>query len=128
MNRRVEVFHLLGHEQVDTVEALGSVLRQRSDRGNHFEISPSPAAHPLLTLMVRDDYAVLHFFESGDEAGWQSRGNLHAAPAVIEFLDPAGAPVTLPSAAVVDLVTAERCVDEFAGSLVRPRFVDWLRL
>ena len=61
-------------------------------------------------------------------SGWQSRGNLHAVPAVVEFPDPTGSAMTLPGAAVIDLVTAERCVTAFAASLSRPELVEWMRL
>ena len=81
-----------------------------------------------MTLMVQDDFAVLHYFGSADDGGSQSRGNLHAVPTVVEFPDPAGSELTLPGTAVIDLVTAERCVTAFAATLSRPDLVDWLQL
>jgi hypothetical protein len=128
MIHRVDVFHLTGQELVTTAEALATVVRQRTDGGSHLEIAPHPSSHPLMTLIVQDSFAVLHFFGSVDDPGWQSRGNLHAVRAVVEFPDPTGSVMTLPGAAVIDLVTAERCVTAFAESLSRPELVEWMRL
>jgi len=128
MIHRVDVFHLSGQELVTTAEALATIVRRRTAGGSHLEIAPHPSSHPLMTLIVQDSFAVLHYFGSVDDPGWQSRGNLHAVPAVVEFPDPTGSVMTLPGAAVIDLVTAERCVTAFAESLSRPGLVEWMRL
>ena len=128
MIHRVDVFHLSGQELVTTAEALATIVRRRTDGGSHLEIAPHPSSHPLMTLIVQDSFAVLHYFGSVDDPGWQSCGNLHAVPAVVEFPDPTGSVMTLPGAAVIDLVTAERCVTAFAASLSRPELVEWMRL
>ena len=107
MIHRVDVFDLSGQELVTTAEALAAILRRRTDGGSHVEIAPHPASHPLMTLIVQDSFAVLHYFGSVDDPGWQSRGNLHAVPAVVEFPDPTGSVMTLPGAAVIDLVTGD---------------------
>lgn len=124
----VEVFHSAGHELITTADALTIVLRHRTGGGNHFEIAPSPVSYPLLTMLVQDDFAILHFFGLPGDGGWQSRGNLHAVPDVVEFPDPAGSVLALPGVAVIDVITAERCVAAFAPSFARPEFVDWMRL
>ena len=128
MIHRLDVFHLTGQELVTTTEALVAIVRRRTDGGSHVEIAAHPAAHPLMTLIVQDSFAVLHYFGSVDDPGWQSRGNLPAVPAVVEFPDPTGSVMTLPGAAAIDLVTAERCVTAFAASLSRPELLEWMRL
>lgn len=124
----IEVFHLSGHDTVASNDQSLSVLRERVSGGNHFEIAPATTTYPLLTLMVRDDFAVLHHFSSEHDVGSQSSGNLHGVPPAVGFPDPGGEDVTLPGSIVIDVVTAERCVQEFAEHLIRPTIVDWLEL
>jgi len=128
MIHSLEVVHLAGHDAVTTIDGLSAILRERVSGGNHFEVAPDLTTYPLLTLMVSDDVAVLHYFASEHDAGSQSRGNLHGAPPAVSFRDPEGVVVTLPGAVAIDIVTAQRCVQEFAEHLTRPALVDWLEL
>ncbi len=58
----LEVFILDEPRTVSTVAELAEVIASRIDGGNHFEIASSSRRFPMLDVVVREPYAVVHYF------------------------------------------------------------------
>lgn len=125
---QLEVIVLDEPHTVSTSEELGEVLGRRVGGGNHFMIASATAEYPMLDLMVRDDFAMLHYFAQ-EGVGSQAVGSLADPPEEVEFPDSSmGDMLSMPGSVLIDAPTALRCVHQFAETLDRPDLVDWIEL
>lgn len=125
----LEVIVLDDPRVISTPDELSAVLVAGSGEGNHFMIASATAQYPMLDLLVRDDYAVLHFFDEAGEAGHQAVSNVSEPPDEVEFPDSSmGDTLSMPGSVLIDTATAVRCVEEFAETLARPTLVEWTEL
>lgn len=125
--RPLDVFDLVGYHHVPDAAALDALLAGRGNGADHYEISVSPPAYPLLTAAFNGGDAVLHWFAGPGHPGLQSVGPHRDGPPR-HFPDPAGQDITLPADTVVSAAAAERAVRQFATSGVRPDAVGWREL
>lgn len=113
---------------VSTPEELAEVLRARVDGGNHFEIASPTALHPMLDVLVRGPYAVVHYFD-GEGAGDQADGVVADPPDEVEFpFSSRGETLSMPGSVLIDVDTAVDCIEQFAETLSRPTAVGWIVL
>ncbi|QIK72284.1 hypothetical protein G7070_08395 [Propioniciclava coleopterorum] len=124
--RPLDVFDLAGYHHVPDAAALDALLAGRGS-ADHYEISASPPAYPLLTAAFNGEDAVLHWFAGPGHPGLQSVGPDRDGPSR-HFPDPAGQDITLPADTVVPAADAERAVRQFAASGSRPDAVGWREL
>lgn len=68
----LSILDLDGDRVVSTPAELADAIGRGVDRGNHILIASLDGRYPTLDVMVHDDYAVLHYFETEEVAGHQS--------------------------------------------------------
>jgi len=125
----LEVIVLDEPRTVSTPRELAEVIGSRVDGGNHFMIASATSACPMLDLLVRDQYAVLHYFAREGVAGDQAASNLADPPDEVDFPhSSSGDTMSMPGSALIDVRTADSCVEQFAETLARPTLVDWIEL
>lgn len=125
----LEVFVLDVSHAVSTPAELAGVIGSRVNGGNHFMIASAMSAHPMLDLLVRGGYAVLHYFEVDGVAGDQADGTVDQPPEEVEFPHSRmGDTISMPGSVLIDEQTAIACVEQFAETLQRPTLVDWISL
>jgi hypothetical protein len=125
----VEVIALDVIHRVSTPADLAKVLASRVGGGNHFQIAAAAPAYPMLDVLVQDQYAVVHYFPSDAIAGDQAVSTLTDAPAEVEFPhSDLGEPLSMPGSVLIDVATANACVEQFAETLSRPTVVEWTEL
>ena len=78
---QLEVFVLDERRTASTPSELAEVIASRIDGGNHFEIASASAGFPMLDVLVRDPYAVVHYFTVDGAAGDQAASNVVGPPA-----------------------------------------------
>lgn len=114
---------------VSTPSELADAITRRFDGANHYMIASVDAAFPMLDIMLRDEYAVIHYFESEGVAGDQSVSNVADPPDDVAFPENlTGASLSMPGSVVIDVATATRCVEQYAENLARPTRITWLEL
>jgi hypothetical protein len=121
----LEVIALDVIHRVSTPADLAEVLRYRIGGGNHFEVAVTASAYPMLDVLVQDQYAVVHYWSMEGIAGDQAVSTLTDAPVEIEF---SHSDVLMPGSVVIDVETANACVEQFAETLSRPTVVEWTKL
>ena len=125
----LQVFVLDDRHIVSTPGELSELMAVRIEGGNHFEMAPLGSLYPMLDLLVRDPYAVMHFWPHEGVAGDQADASVAGAPEEVEFPHSrTGETITMPASVLVDLETALACVEQFAHNLARPTLVDWIEL
>ena len=125
----LEVIALDEPRTVSTPAELAEVIASRTAGGNHFEIASATAPYPLLDVLVRDPYAVLHYFAREGEAGNQAASNVADPPDEVDFPQSgSGDTISMPGSVLVDVATAAACVEQFADTLARPTVVEWIGL
>lgn len=63
------VYSFNGKEECNNLDKLHNVLKQRSkENSNEFELSTEQGS-PLLIILVKGDWACVHFFEDEDDCG-----------------------------------------------------------
>ncbi len=92
-------------------------------------IASASAPFPMLDLLVRDQYAVLHYFAREGAAGYQAASNAVDPPDNVDFPHSSSRDtMSMPGWVLIDVGTADACVDQFARTLARPTLVDWIEL
>ena len=125
----LEVIVLDEPRTVSTPGELADVIGSRVDGGNHFMIASATCAYPMLDLLVRDQYAVLHYFAREGVAGDQAASNLADPPHEVDFPHSSmGETMSMPGSILIGVGTAGSCVEQFAETLARPTLVDWIEL
>lgn len=126
---QLEVFVLDERRTVSMLSELAEVIASRVDGGTHFEIATASSSFPMLDVMVRDPYAVVHYFAHDGATGDQAASNIVEPPEAVTFPHGAlGATITMPGSVLVDAATAMACVVQFAQTLSRPTLVGWIEL
>ncbi len=125
----LQVFVLDERHTVSTPDELADLMVARSEGANHFEIAPVDSLYPMLDLLVRDPYAVVHFWPHEGVAGDQADAGLAGAPEEVDFPHTrTGETITMPGSVLVDVDMAIACVEQFARTLTRPTLVGWIEL
>jgi hypothetical protein len=125
----LEVIVLDAPRTVTTRGELAEAIASRVDGGNHFEIASVTSRYPMLDVLVRDPYAVVHYFPTEGMAGAQADREVADAPDEVDFPHSgSGETITMPGSVCVDVATAVECIEQFAETLDRPTSVDWIEL
>lgn len=97
---------------------------------NHFYISGPDALYPLLTVLVKDNIAVLHFFSADDVPPLLSQGDMAVgSDAIISFQETLeGNEFRMGLDTVVSAEVAARAVDEFVVTQKLPTCIKWRQL
>lgn len=120
---------LEGTSMVSTPSELADAIKRRFDGANHYMIASVDAAFPMLDIMLRDEYAVIHYFESEGVAGDQSVSNAADPPDDVAFPENlTGASLSMPGSVVIEASAAIGCVEQFAQDLARPTVIHWREL
>jgi len=113
-------------------QALIHLLKKRygNDEVNKFDLNEVGKAYPWLSIHVRSNLAVLHYFESeGGDFCISSSGGNAVANEDTEFFESEGAEaVSLPQSAIVSSDEAIKAALEFLGGCKRPECIEWLDL
>jgi len=115
------VFALDERRVVSTSHELAEAIASRIEGGTHLQIASATSPYPMIDLLVRDPYAVVHYWPHEGVAGDQADE--------VEFPHSSlGDRITMPGLARVDAGTAVACVEQFAETGARPTLVDWIDL
>ena len=83
----------------------------------------------MLDVVVREPYAVVHYFAREGASGHQAESTVADAPEEVTFPHSrSGETITMPCSVLVDTATAVACVEQFAQTLSRPTVVAWIAL
>jgi hypothetical protein len=125
----LEVFVLDERRVVSTPHQLAEAIASRIEGGTHLQISSVTSPYPMIDLLVRDPYAVIHYWSHEGVAGDQADSRVADPPEEVEFPHSSlGDTITMPGSVLVDVRTAVVCVEQFAQTLSRPTIVDWTEL
>jgi hypothetical protein len=128
----LEVHDFYGDHMIYHQDALESRLLIRDDAhcANRFYLYNDDQAYPLLDLWVKDNMAVLYYFNQADEAPSISQSNeyLHLGERVSFHEDPNGEATGLPSSAIVSIKKAIMAAKEFSETKRIPTCIEWLDL
>jgi Immunity protein Imm1 len=125
----LEVVVLDEPRTVTTADELSEVIASRIAGGSHFEISSATARYPMLDVLVQEPYAVVHWFPRDGDAGAQACSDVAEPPEEVAFPHSAlGDRITMPGSVLIEVATAEACVEQFAATLSRPTLVDWIEM
>ncbi len=114
---------------VATPHELAAAIASRIEGGTHLQIASTSSPYPMIDLLVRDPYAVIHYWPHEGVAGDQADSNVTDPPEEVEFPHSSlGDTITMPGSVLVDVGTAVACVEQFANTLTRPTVVDWIQL
>jgi hypothetical protein len=125
----LEVIVLDEPRTVTTSDVLAALIATRIEGGNHFQISSATAPFPMLDVLVQEPYAVVHWFPRDGDAGAQACSDVAEPPQEVVFpLSALGDGITMPGSVLIEVATAEACVEQFADTLSRPTLVDWIEM
>jgi Immunity protein Imm1 len=125
----LEVVVLDEPRTVTTPDELSEVIASRIAGGSHFEISSATTRYPMLDVLVQEPYAVVHWFPRDGDAGAQACSDVAEPPQEVAFPHGAlGDRITMPGSVLIEVATAEACVEQFADTLSRPTLVDWIEM
>lgn len=92
--------------------------------GDELWVSGQDMAYPCLSILVKGQYACVHYFKNDEGAVWQSCGDFHEG---VVFL--AGSEEwTAPEYVIIPFEKAVVCLEEFWDTLKRPQCIEWDRL
>lgn len=90
-------------------------------QGDELWLSSNENPYPCLSLLVKGNYACVHYFSNDEGDVWQSCGDFDEE---VTFL--AGSEAwTAPEYVIVTLEKAIQCVEEFWESSERPQVIEW---
>jgi hypothetical protein len=117
----------------DNSSEFEGLLRMRIDNSyNAFWISHDGEEYPTLSLLVRDDFSVLHYIPEEFNAGYQSVGNGPGLDALgvtsFSISRNTGDDVQVTNEAIVPFSTALLVANEFFHSIARPNCIEWFEL
>lgn len=98
----------------------GAALSQ----GDEIWMSSSKNPYPCLSMLIKGEYACMHFFENGEGDIWQSCGDFDRE---VTFLA-GGEAWKAPAYTVLPLEKAIDCMAEFWDTLERPQGIEWTAL
>ena len=103
---------------VATPHELAAAIASRIEGGTHLQIASTSSPYPMIDLLVRDPYAVIHYWPHEGVAGDQADSNVTDPPEEVEFPHSSlGDTITMPGSVLVDVGTAVACVEQFAKTL-----------
>ncbi len=126
--------HFGGKNTCGNLEDLENILRFRTDKGlNEFWIWISEEIeNPCMAMLVKNDYAYLHFFPEEGHPGFQSVGQDtdldEDGDSTFYTGSDSGEEVSVPNYAVLPFQMAVNAVKEFFETKEMPQSVDWEEL
>ncbi len=127
----MRVEHFGGDAVVDSEDRLAEILEVRFEPGvNEFWLSGTEDG-PCLSILIRDDYASLHYFASRGDAGavCQSDGSAGPAAGAVSFrTNSPEEEIEVSAKLVVGVNTAKKAALEFFRSRHRPKSLTWVDL
>lgn len=90
-------------------------------KGDELWVSRNEKPYPCLSILIKENYACVHYFNNNEGEIWQSCGDLNKK---VTFLAGKGdREWTAPEYAVVPLEKAVSCIEEFGDTLERPNSI-----
>jgi hypothetical protein len=126
-----EVCHFGGTVLISGKDLLERVYLHRygSFRSNHFVISPEGSPLPCLTVFVRSDIAVVHYFDNNGGCLISLGSKLDASDEYVIFEDcPDGSTIYLASENVIEELQAREAVTQFVSDTSLPSSFEWMSL
>lgn len=90
-------------------------------QGDEVWISNGGEDYPCLTILAKDKYTCIHYFENDEGSVWQSNGDFNEE---VVFLA-GGEEWTAPEYTIIPIETAMNCMEEFCDTLKRPECIRW---
>ena len=117
--------------EAKTKRELGPLLRKRDKDGFYsFWLSHDNDTYPVLSILLKDDLACLHYFPQEGDAGLASVGNignLKRGDTTIFLLDGVEQMCVL-NDAIVPVSAALAAAKEFFATKAPPKSIQWLQL
>ncbi len=90
-------------------------------QGDEIWMNSSENMYPCLSVLVKGQYACVHYFENDEGRAWQSCGDFDRE---VTFL--AGCEAwEAPDYVIIPLEKAVDCMEEFWDTLERPKCIQW---
>ena len=90
-------------------------------QGDEIWMNSSENMYPCLSVLVKGQYACVHYFENDEGRAWQSCGDFDRE---VTFL--AGCEAwEAPDYVIISLEKAVDCMEEFWDTLERPKCIQW---
>ncbi len=111
--------NILCQSKAEMVEIIkqGAALPQ----GDEIWVSSKEKPYPCLSILMKDQYTCVHYFENDEGNVWQSCGDFNKE---VIFLA-GGEGWTAPEYVIVPLEKAICCMEEFWDTLERPTCIEW---
>jgi hypothetical protein len=127
----MKISHFGGIAKCKTIEAVNAVLNKRyGNNANDFWISRDNSEYPILTLMVKDDCACVHYFPEDGNPGFVSIGsnvNLENDGATIFYVTDEEE-MSVANNLVIPIKLAMGAANEFFDSPEQPKCIKWFNL
>ncbi len=127
------VIYNYGHEySTSDLSELERIMSARHKNGmNEVLLAHDGHEYPLLSILMKDDIAALHYLVEGDRAGFASIGGRLGLPPKGNTVFGTGHPdenIWVTNRAVVPFTTALEVAKEFFRSEQLPKSIKWLEL
>lgn len=92
--------------------------------GDEIWVSSEENPYPCLSILVKGEYACVHYFGKEEGDIWQSCGEFEKE---VVFL--AGSEEWIaPAYVIISMETAINCMEEFCDTMERPKCIEWKEL
>jgi hypothetical protein len=127
----VLVEHFLGKAVCTNDEELESILKVRTEKGvNEFIIS-SKEYYPFIIMSVKNDYAVISYFDKEDESSFVSIGgdtNLEQDGITIFYTNTEKEEIAVENGFILPFSRATKVIKEFFETMRLPKCIEWEEL
>ena len=127
----MRITHFGGTVDCTTIDELKNILNTRyGENSNNFWIARNEK-YPLLTILVKDEYANLTFFPGEDSSGFLSIGNeldLAKDDFTDFYVNTPTEIISVKNNFVIPFTTALKIAEEFFITLSKPSCIDWFEL
>ena len=92
-------------------------------QGNEVWVSSNEKPYPCLSVLIKGQYACVHYFKNDEGDVWQSCGNFNKE--VTFFAGEGDREWVAPGYVIVPLEKAISCMEEFCDTFERPNCIEW---
>lgn len=127
----MKVFHFGGETNCTTLEELNIILSSRHENNsNEFELRGNKE-YPFMTILVKDEWACVHFFENEDDCGHYASSNekvLDEDGYTVFYMGSTTSETEISNQLVIPFSTSVTVAKEFFTTLEMPKCIEWFEL
>ena len=92
-----------------------------SPQGDEIWVSSGEEEYPCLSILIKGQYACLHYFENDEGNAWLSDGDFNEEVVFLAGNDE----WTAPEHTIISIEIAINCMKEFCDTMKRPECIRW---